>query len=213
MHEHALFAMSPQRILDVISSPTTRDRPDHKLNFTTVPDDVLLYPGTIPLITIRHPVLTVPSNYRAASALYTGAKRSNWILNTGLAWYRDLYDYYRAHGIEPIVADSDDYMSSEVFVRHLAGRVGLDPAKAIVTWPKATEEEKQKMHPMLLQIQDSLVNSEGIRADRASKNLDLEAEREKWKSEFDSERLKLMEEMVEIAMPHYEYLRERRLQT
>ncbi|KAK4497051.1 hypothetical protein PRZ48_011500 [Zasmidium cellare] len=211
MHEHALTTISAKRVLEVVTSPKSSQRPDHKQNFTTIPDEVLLHPGTIPLITIRHPVLAVPSNYRATNSLYTGTKRKNWIVNTSLAFNRDLYDYYVAHGIEPIVADSDDYMSSEAFVRHLTSKLGLDPAKAVVSWPKSTEKEKQDMHPMLLQVQATLVDSEGIKPARASRNIDLEAEREKWKEEFSQEELELMEELVEIAMPHYEYLRERRL--
>ncbi|KAF2170688.1 hypothetical protein M409DRAFT_19503 [Zasmidium cellare ATCC 36951] len=211
MHEHALCTISSERVLEVVKTPKSSERRDHKHNFTTVSDEVLLHPGTIPLITIRHPVLYVPSNYRATNSLYTGCKRSNWIVNTSLAFNRDLYDYYVAHGIEPVVADSDDYMSSESFARHLTGKLGLDPAKAIVSWPKATENEKQEMHPMLLQVQATLVDSGGIRPNRASKNLDLDAEREKWKKEFNADELALMEELVDIAMPHYEYLRERRL--
>lgn len=102
-------------------------------------------------------------------------------------------------------------MTSEAFVRHLTGKLGLVPEKAIVSWPKSTEKEQQDMHSMLLTIQSTLVNSEGISPDRASQNIDLAAERAKWKKEFDGGELQLIEELVDIAMPHYEYLREKRL--
>ena len=74
-----------------------------------------------------------------------------------------------------------------------------------------SEEEKGKMHPMLVQIQATLVGSEGIKPERAGKNLDLEAERREWEGEFDEEEVVMIKELVDVAMPHYEYLRERRL--
>lgn len=211
MHEHAFFTVSPERMLEVLDSPSRQGRADPSLNFTTAPDDLLLFPGTVPLISIRNPILSVPSAYRAMNTLYTGATRANWLISTQLCWNRDLYDYFVSHGIEPIVVDADDYMTSEVFVRHLTGKLGLDPDKAIVSWPKSTDKEKQDMSQMLLTIQNTLVNSEGIRPDRASRNIDLAAERENWKNDFDKEELKMIQEFVDIAMPHYEYLREKRL--
>lgn len=100
-------------------------------------------------------------------------------------------------------------MTGEACVRNLTGKLGLDPDKAIVSWPRSTDQEKQDMDYMLLTIQKTLVNSEGLRPDRASRNIDLAAERQKWKQDFDKGELKMVEEFMELAMPYYEYLRER----
>lgn len=211
MHEHAMFVNSPERVLEIVKSSGPQEKIDKGFNTTTIPDDLLLKPGTIPVITIRNPILYVPSNHRAVNRLYTGATRCNSLSNSNLASSRDLYNYYKSHGIEPIVVDADDYMTSETFVKHLTSKIGLDPEKAVTSWPKCSEKEKQAMHPMLLAVQSTLVNSEGLRGDRAAKNIDLAAEMEKWKEEFGNEEVDLLEELVEIARPHYEYLWDRRL--
>ena len=43
-----------------------------------------------------------------------------------------------------------------------------------------SEAEKDKMHPMLVQIQATLVRSEGIKPERAGTDLNHEAEKRKW---------------------------------
>lgn len=144
-------------------------------------------------------------------------------------WQRSLYGWFVANEVQPVVVDADDYMTSESFVRHLTASIGLDPERAIVRWEKVrfsgptlltlfdadkeqmSEEAKENMHRMLIQIQATLVGSEGIKPERAGRNLDLEAERRKWEEEFDADEVKMIRELVDVAMPEYEYLRERRL--
>lgn len=123
---------------------------------------------------------------------------------------RELYDWYVAHGVEPVVADADDFMSSADFSRRLGERIGLDPALVAVSWPKTTESEQKLMQPITLLMQETLVASQGPDSSRASRNVDLAQERASWKEGFSEWEVSLIEEIIALITPHYEYLRERR---
>lgn len=136
--------------------------------------------------------------------------RSGFIIGSSLGFSREMYDWFVAQGIEPVVAEADDYMTSADFSLRLAERLGLDPASVAVTWPKTTEDEQKLMHPTLLRIQETLVKSQGLDSSRAARNVDLTEERARWKEEFSEEEVMLIEEMIVHVTPHYEYLLERR---
>lgn len=121
-----------------------------------------------------------------------------------------LYNFYKSHGVEPVVVDADDYMTSEAFVRSLCVRLGLDPTKVKFEWDAATGEQKEKeIHPMQYASQNTLYESSGVIAGKAAKAFDFTGVSVKWKEEFGDD-VGLIEEMVGLAMPHYQYLRERR---
>ena len=121
-----------------------------------------------------------------------------------------LYNFYRSNGIEPVVVDADDYMTSEAFVRSLSVRLGLDPSMVRFEWDAATSQQKEKeIHPMQYASQNTLYESSGLVAGRAAKNSDFTDMLVKWKEEFGDD-AGLVEDMVALAMPHYQYLYERR---
>ncbi|CAK4021973.1 Hypothetical predicted protein [Lecanosticta acicola] len=89
---------------------------------------------------------------------------------------RDLYDFYKANGIRPIVVDADDYMTGGAFVRHLCSkRPGLHPELAVISWPKTTEKEQRETNPHLVVIHN-ILNSKSLVPERASKDINLPAE-------------------------------------
>lgn len=181
-------------------------------NPTMMPDDLLLHPGTTPVFTIRHPILTISSAHRTMGKMDVrhGGGRLNFFSVTCQIWYRMMYDFYVNKGITPIVVDGDDIMTSEAFVRQLCSRVGLDPDQAYLSWPAATAEEKEKIHPMYYASQSTLIDSSKPEPARAAKNINLEAERAKWDDDFGQD-APYMRELVEMTMPHYKYLYERRM--
>jgi hypothetical protein len=125
-------------------------------------------------------------------------------------WNCVLYNFYKSHGIEPVVVDADDYMTSEGFVRSLLVRLGMDPEKVRFQWDAVTDEQKEKdIHPMLWASQSTLFESEGVIAGRAARNSDFDGLEEKWREEF-GEDAGLIGEMVGVAEGHYRWLYERR---
>lgn len=181
-------------------------------NFSLVSDSLLLRPGTIPLISIRDPRLSVPSAYRVLERMNLphAGSRPFFLTTTCNVWNCVLYNFYKSHGIEPVVVDADDYMTSKTFVRSLCVRLGLDPFKVQFEWDAATSEQKEKeIHPMQYASQDTLYESSGVIAGKAAKNFDFTDASVKWKEEFGDD-AGLIEEMVGLAMPHYQFLHERR---
>ena len=213
IHSETYHPGSPDRIFEYMNITMARTpSPGAGENFTVVPDSLLLHPGTVPILTIRNPRLVVPSAYRVLQKMGFphGGGRNNYLIVTCHIWSRLLYDFYVSNGADPIVVDADDYMTSGDFVRHLCSQAGLDPAQAYLSWSMPTQEERAEIHPMYYASQSTLIESSGIQPSKAAKNVDLEAEEKGWETEF-GEDLPLLKEMVELAMPHYTYLHERRL--
>lgn len=142
-----------------------------------------------------------------------------FLVATCNVWNCVLYNYYKSHGIEPTVIDADDYMTSQDFVRKVCSKIGLDPALARFEWDVATTKDDSKrewngeeIHPMQYASQNTLYESSGVDAGLAARNVDLKEAERKWEAEFGDD-LELIEEMVELAEPHYRYLFERRFHT
>lgn len=213
VHSHPFFPVLPEKMLEYIHLLDSPE-PCHlrSENFSLVPNTLLLRPGTIPLISIRDPRLCVPSAYRVLERMNLphAGSRAFFLVTTCNVWNCVLYNFYKSHGIEPVVVDADDYMTSENFVRSLCVRLGLDPSKVRFDWDAVTSQQKEKqIHPMQYASQNTLYESSGLIAGRAAKNSDFTDASVKWKEEF-GEDAGLIEEMVALAMPHYQYLYERR---
>lgn len=183
-------------------------------NFTMIPDSLLLAPGTIPILVIRNPRLTVPSAFRILKnmGLNEGGGRPMALMTTSLIWFRVLYDYYTSHGIRPLVLDADDYLTSEDYVRKICSQLGLDQSKVQFSWPVLSAEEKGKMHPMEFLSAEEIHKSTGPDSSRAGSNMDEDMGQGNWVEEFGEADTKLIEELVGYGIPHYEYLSQKKLQ-
>ncbi|KAM0722574.1 hypothetical protein Q7P37_002015 [Cladosporium fusiforme] len=220
VHSHPFFPVSPEKMLEymhLVSSASTSAQTLAE-NFMLLPDSLLLRPGTIPLITIREPRLTVPSTYRVLDRmdLPHAGSRAMFLVATCNVWNCVLYNFYKAHGVEPVVLDADDYMTSRDFVRVVCSKIGLDPSQVLFEWDVAAVKEDstrewngEVIHPMQYASQDTLYRSSGVDAGLAARNVDLEEGRGKWEDEF-GEDVGLVREMVRLAEPHYRFLNERR---
>lgn len=210
---HAFFPALPDKMLEYINIAAKEgETAQGGENFTAIPDALLLKPGTIPVFTIRDPRLAVPSAFRTLGrfGLSHGSGRPNFLLSTGLIWSKVLKDYYTSHGIDPVVVDGDDTMTSEEYVRFLASRLGLDPEQVYTTWSAPSADERKEIHPMFYASQGFLIESTGIDPGRAAKNMDMDEVMGKWEEEF-GEDVGLIREAIDAAMPYYRYLHERRL--
>lgn len=210
VHTHSFFPASPDCIVEYVKAPSA-EMPTGN-NFTLVPKELLLHPGTVPVITIRNPLMVVPSAYRAMRAVINGGGKANMLVITCHIWARFLFDFYSANGIEPVVIDADDYMTSESFVRELCRKTGLNPEEAVFSWSTATDEEQQKLAKPFAAVQTTLMGSTAANPGRAAKNVDLAAEEAQWEKEFGTKTYHEIRELINLAMPHFNYLYERRLQ-
>lgn len=216
LEDHPFSAVSPECVLRYIEAvPANGTVAPSGSNFTMMPDECLLHPGTVPVLTIRDPRAAVPSAYRVLKAmgLPHGSGRPNFIVSTVPLWLRMLYEYYTANGIEPVIVDGDDLMTDSEFGRQLCLKLGLDPAQAIFSWPTPSQEEKDKLHPNEYASQKNLIDSTGVDPSKAAKNRDLDAEERQWDGDFGLEDAALVREMIKMATPHYQYLYERRFKS
>ena len=190
---------------------TKEDPPTSGENILQVPDELLIRPGTIPVLNIRDPRATIPANYRVLTrfGLEHGGSLPLLSMTSNLIWTRLLYNFFVSRGIEPVVVDADDLMTDREFVGRLCIRLGLDPEAVIFSWPKITEDEKRETHPMQYISQSTLYESTGVDSGLAVKNRNMEAEEIAWKREF-GEDADMVEGCIHRAMPHYQWLFERR---
>ena len=207
---HAFSSSGPEDVLSMIREQSC-GAPSSK-NCTMIPEELLLRPRTVPILLIRDPRAAVPSAYRVLRDmdLPHGSGRPNFLISTASRWNRQLYDYFIAKGVEPVVVDGDDVMANPPVIRHLCSKLGMDPEQAIFSWPKVTQEEKDKLHPYEYASGRNLFESTGTQPSRAARNRNLEAEEKEWDADF-GEDVALVKEMVERALPDYRYLYERRL--
>lgn len=211
IHEHPQFAASPDDAIEWVSHDWKSAGPHRITNFTMIPDGLLLKPTTSAIVTIRHPAWIVPAAFRAMKGVEGSDTRSNLILVCGLHWQRQIYDWCTENGVRAVIVEAEDYMTSPNLVKKLCEEVGLDPERALFSWPRATEEEKAKMHPRVVQLLHTLLHSTGLIPGKATAPPDLPSEEVKWREEFDEERATLIKELVQAAMPDYEYLKARKL--
>lgn len=176
-----------------------------------MPEKLLLEPGTAVLLNIRHPALSGPGSFRGMRTLEHSWSKPGFIMARHLGWSREMYDWYVSKGITPVVVDAEDYMSSQEFVRLLAKKLGLSPEDCVFKWEKSTEAEKEGMHPMYVKLQQTLLNSEGMVESKVVRKVDIDEEEMKWREEWGNDAARLLRETTDAAMPHYEYLREKRL--
>ncbi|KAK3674863.1 hypothetical protein LTR78_005207 [Recurvomyces mirabilis] len=232
LKDHILNSSHGREILQIqynYKSPSPHQDPTDPYPFlpaganpTRIPDDLLLALGTVPILLIRHPLCTIPSAMRVLQrmGLPHGGGRTNFRAVTSQDHTRVMYDFYRAHynpsqAVMPLIVDYDDIATSQPFVRHLCTLLGLDPTEAKFSWPALTAEGKREMHPSYYISQTRLKESSGVMPELATRNRDLEGERKGWVKgwwrEFGREDVEMMEEMVGLAMPNYEWLWERRV--
>lgn len=177
-------------------------------NISDIPDTLLLRPGTVPVFTIRDPRITIPATFRVLQDmnLFHGSGRPNFTISTSPMWIRNLYSYFQANGIEPLIVDADDFITNPDLIKDLCTKLGLNVEQLLWSWTTPTPEERARTHRLFYASQRVLIESEGIRSELASINRNLETEEEQWRADF-GEDASMVEEMIELALPHYHWLK------
>ncbi|OQO11385.1 hypothetical protein B0A48_05641 [Cryoendolithus antarcticus] len=189
---HAFFPVAPEVILQYlhdISAPSPASE-----NITVIPDELLYGSDTKLLLSIRDPRLAVPSAYRtmAKMSLASAGGRPNYLER------------------ETFIVDFDS-LEDPAYVRALSAELGFEPANVATTWAAATKDEIDKTHPMYYASQSTLIESSDFIHGKMAKGVDFAEEERKWQDEFGDDAA-LVKDMVELTMPHYQYLYERRWQ-
>jgi hypothetical protein len=172
-------------------------------NPTSLPDRFLL--SMQPIFQIRHPALMFPSMLRAQSRTMDDSTTRNprVFCSMTLSHSRALYDWYLENGDKqrPRVIDADDIMNDPAAVRQLCIETGLDPDAVQYEW-----EEQHEENPLKASFLSTINGSKGIIKGLDSRNLDIEAEKIKWETEFGEETAGDLAKFVYDAMPDYKYL-------
>lgn len=218
--EHAILLQEPRKLFERSHGEDQiegleffeRDAPKSaRTNPTLLPDSILL--SVQPIFQIRHPILMFPSMLRAQLKAMGPTTRPRTVMVAAtltLSYSRELFDWYdqQEDAMRPKVVDADDIMKDKAAVRQLCLETGLDPDAVIYEW--GTREETDHKKGIFL----STINaSKGIIPSLAAKGLDLETEKEKWKTEFGDEDGEDLAKFVADAMPDYNYLLSRRTYT
>lgn len=191
-------------------------------NPTVVPDSILLRPGTVPIINFRHPLLIVDGIFRGLRnlpAFADDAITDKMIaLNGNVRWQRLMYEWYvehgKPHGIEPILVDADDYTgpAKESLMQKICDRVpGFDADKVAYSWPKATAEEVAALPEHYQQALQTILASDGVKSGYDMRSRDVEATMAEWKTKAGQEYADKLKELVDRAMPDYDFLMAHRL--
>lgn len=195
------------------------------VNVTLLPDAFLQ--TWKPTFLIRHPALAFPSLYRALlKSEHLRNKNEDVMLGQHcmtLRWTRMLYGWYVRYyardavsdaggGAQwPIVLDADDIMSNPKLVEKYCVCLGMDPRKLLFSWRQATDEELSHMDSATKRYLGTLLDSDGIRTDKIGGDIDINKQADTWRMEFGTRAGETMKQLVNNAMPDYEFLRANRL--
>ena len=198
-------------------------------NITVFPDEYLRTWNLVFLI--RHPALMFPSYHRAMMKMGLQSMPLDWMervmtLNTTLRWTRMLYDWSLEQGHTPYLLDAHDVITNPMVLVRFCELTGLDAVKLRFEWdeksdhpsPANTNNSSSTTRSYELRnlareeiMLSTLLHSSGVIKEKAPENIDVAAELHKWKDEFGDEVAMMIDRAVQESMPHYEYLKERRL--
>ena len=198
-------------------------------NITLFPDEYLRTWNLVFLI--RHPALMFPSYHRAMMKMGLQSMPLDWMervmtLNTTLRWTRMLYDWSLEQGHTPYLLDAHDVITNPMVLVRFCELTGLDAVKLRFEWDEKRDPpspantnnsssttlsyERRNLAREEIML-STLLNSSGVISEKAPENIDVAAELHKWKDEFGDEVAMMIDRAVQESMPHYEYLKERRL--
>ena len=149
--------------------------------------------------------------FKALSSFEPTSNRANHLVDSRTGWQRDLYDWYIDNGFEPLVIDTDDFIADPDLVRKLCTLCSMDPEHLLLEWPATTEDEKAKMLPIFVALQETLLDSTGIVASKGKPHIVVEEEVATWSELFGEQQAAVLRELLDLSLPHYLYLSERKV--
>lgn len=189
-------------------------------NKTVLSDEFLL--TFTPTFLIRHPALVFPSYYRAHINIYGVPKSEQEAREMEMEidpfmsfhWLRKLYDFYSLSNSpsNPIILDADDIIASPRILTGYAELVGLDPEKLQFEWDPASEEEITKVPTKRgKRFVSTISKSTDVLKNKVAGEIDIDAEADKWTTEWGWTVTIQMDKWVRASMKDYEFLKARML--
>ncbi|KAK3724464.1 hypothetical protein LTR37_001088 [Vermiconidia calcicola] len=210
--EHLVCLFKQDIMIDTTRSEE-KDSDEVRSNPTYIPDAIL--DTLTPVFVFRHPMLMVPSLYRAQSAV-AGLQPDDedFEVEGTLRWCQMLYDYFVYRGVPPALVEAQDLVYNfQPTMNKLCSGLGIDPEGVKDTWDPVPKEHWPD-DKITVTLTGALLSSSGL--ERRSKEpaevtIDLDTETEKWSEAFGDAVAAGLRKRVEAEMPIYEYLRRRRL--
>jgi len=185
-----------------------------KTNISIFSDDYLLS-NFRAVIVIRHPALSMASQYRRDTLLpkkYNSDDEYFTFLKTrsSMFFQKSIFDFYKRNGREVIVIDSDDIMNTESgVVKQLCEMTGLDYSKVLSTWePKSEKFRAELDDDFQRRMTRTIELSNGIIPGLDYNSVMTGGEKRRWREEFGADRAARLEQTIEESLEPYEYLKQ-----
>jgi hypothetical protein len=178
-----------------------------KTNPTIFPDSFLK--TWKPVFLIRHPAPTFESWYRAESgARHIDLSDKSWSFFTRFQYSRQLYDWFSSNSTDessmPIVVDIDDILDKSPTIEKVCSALGMNTQYIPDKWD--TIQAPENVSCREFKFMGDYWNSTAIDSSKISRGLDMTAKYTKWQAEFGLDVAEELLNVVEKAMPDYNYL-------
>ncbi|KAK3191507.1 hypothetical protein K4F52_002322 [Lecanicillium sp. MT-2017a] len=193
-------------------------------NPTFFPDDLLT--SWLPVFIIRHPALVFESWYRAEIRVRpTDISDKSFAYFTTFRYSRELYDWFLSDEAasanqedsfpttrqsEPIVIDADDVIENRSLEK-LCELCNMDPSLIKFKWEVTSPPDDPNLCPVYKSYLSGLWMSTSVDPSKSSQGIDMAVKQRQWSEEFGSEVADALTQLVERALPDYNYLTSKKI--
>ncbi|KAM4055281.1 sulfotransferase family protein [Hirsutella rhossiliensis] len=165
---------------------------------------------------IRHPRRSIPSYYRCTipPLVEKTAYTPFMPCEAGYKELAHLFDFLVRQGIvdknRVTVVDADDLLDHpEDMIRQFCDRTGIDYDPGMLVWDEADGEHAKKLFAKWNGWHDDVLDSTRLNGrSHAQKTSTVESENQEWADKYGPEAQKLIRQVVDDNIPHYEYLKQ-----
>lgn len=224
LKEHTFYTWEPSKLsqsmwggprspsFTVVEEGSPLSADSEKTNPTIFPDSFLK--SWKPVFLIRHPAPTFESWYRAeSSARHIDLSDKSWSFFTSFQYSQQLYDWFLSNSTDessmPIVIDADDILDKSSTIKKLCSSLGMDTQHIPDKWDVIQAPENAGCRES--KFMGDYWNSTSIDSSKSSRGLDMAAKYTKWQADFGPDVANELLNIVEKAMPDYNYLKSKKL--
>ncbi|KAJ6444708.1 dynamin family protein [Purpureocillium lavendulum] len=165
---------------------------------------------------IRHPRRSIPSYYRCVIPPLNEITGWNDFMpsETGYEELVRLFDYLIEQGIVDkehlTVLDADDLLDNpEAMIKLYCERTGIEFDPKMLVWDQDDKDHAAKLFAKWNGFHDDVLGTDRLMArTHAQKTSTVESENKEWTDKYGPEAQKLIRELVDANIPHYDYLKQ-----